>query len=82
MRDRETEQHTQRVTELTARLVERMGIPREEREHVRRGALLHDIGKIGVPDAILHKQKALDDVEWAIIRRHPTYAYELLSPID
>lgn len=82
MRDRETEQHTQRVTELTARLAERMGIPREERQHVRRGALLHDIGKIGIPDAILHKQKPLDDVEWAIIRRHPTYAYELLSPIE
>jgi len=82
MRDKETEEHTQRVTELTIRLAERIGIPRDKLEHIRRGTLLHDIGKIGIPDAILHKPGPLDDAEWDVIRRHPTYACELLSPIE
>ena len=81
LRDKETEGHTQRVTELTVRLARSMGFSGAALEHVRRGALLHDIGKMGIPDAILHKPERLSDDEWAIMRRHPTYAYEWLRPI-
>lgn len=81
LRDRETEGHTQRVTQLTLRLAGALGFSADELTQVRRGALLHDIGKIGVPDAILHKPGPLDTAEWEIMRRHPTYAHDLLSPI-
>lgn len=82
LRDQETEGHTQRVTELTMRLAEIMGYPEEDMIHLRRGALLHDIGKMGIPDSILLKPGALSPAEWDIMRRHPIYAYELLSPIS
>ncbi len=81
LRDRETEGHTQRVTEMTMRLARTMGIGEGDLVHMRRGALLHDIGKVGIPDAILHKPGPLTDDEWEIMRRHPSYAYDLLSPI-
>lgn len=81
LRDKETEGHTQRVTELTLSLARQMGFDEIELDHVRRGALLHDIGKIGVPDSILIKPDVLTDEELAIMRKHPAYAYELLSPI-
>ncbi len=82
LRDHETEGHTQRVTWMTERLATAIGkFSPEELIHVRRGALLHDIGKMGVPDAILHKPGPLDDDEWVIMRRHPVYAYQLLAPI-
>ena len=81
LRDEETEGHTRRVTELTVRLAREAGLPEAEIVHVRRGALLHDIGKIGVPDAILLKGDKLTEEEWAAMRRHPTIAYELLLPI-
>ncbi|GAA5531078.1 PAS domain S-box protein [Herpetosiphon gulosus] len=82
LRDHETEGHTQRVTWMTERLAAAMGqFSAEELIHVRRGALLHDIGKMGVPDAILHKPGPLNDEEWVIMRRHPVYAYQLLAPI-
>ncbi len=81
LRDRETEGHTQRVTELTVRLARRMGVGGDELTHLRRGALLHDIGKMGVPDRILLKPDRLTEDEWQLMRRHPTYAYQLLSPI-
>lgn len=81
LRDDGTEEHTQRVTELTVRLARAMGMRDEDLVHVRRGALLHDIGKMGVPDSILQKPGSLDQDEWDIIRRHSTHAYELLSPI-
>jgi HD-GYP domain-containing protein (c-di-GMP phosphodiesterase class II) len=58
-----------------------MSISEDELIHVRRGALLHDIGKMGVPDAILLKPGPLDENEWAIMRRHPDYAYQMLLPI-
>jgi HD-GYP domain-containing protein (c-di-GMP phosphodiesterase class II) len=51
-------------------------------EHIRRGALLHDIGKMGIPDNVLMKAGPLDEHEWEIMRRHPTYAYEMLSDIE
>jgi PAS domain S-box-containing protein len=81
MRDKETENHTQRVTEMTVRLTKAAGMTDEEIVHVRRGALLHDIGKMGVPDHILFKTEKLTDEDWKYIRRHPTNAFELLSPI-
>ncbi len=82
LRDRETEGHTQRVTELTLKLARTAGFEENELVHVRRGALLHDIGKMGVPDEILHKEGPLTPDEWEIMRKHPVYAYDLLSPID
>jgi PAS domain S-box-containing protein/putative nucleotidyltransferase with HDIG domain len=81
LRDRETEGHTLRVAELTTRLARAMGIKDSEIVHIRRGALLHDIGKMGIPDSILLKPGPLSEEEWEIMRKHPTYAYELLSPI-
>jgi len=81
LRDKETEGHTQRVTELTLRLARAMGMSDEELVQVRRGALLHDIGKMGIPDHILLKPDKLTDQEWEIMRQHPRYAYEMLSPI-
>jgi PAS domain S-box-containing protein len=82
LRDRETEGHTIRVTDLTLRLARMMGVGEEELVHMRRGALLHDIGKMGIPDNILLKPGPLTDDEWIIMRRHPEYAYELLSLIN
>jgi PAS domain S-box-containing protein len=82
LRDNETEGHTQRVTELTMRLAGLFGISDEELVHIRRGALLHDIGKMGVPDAILLKPGSLTADEWVIMRKHPTFAHDMLSPID
>jgi len=82
LRDRETEGHTQRVTEMTLRLARKAGIRETDLVHIRRGALLHDIGKMAIPDAILLKPGAHTTEEWEIVRKHPTYAYELLSPIS
>jgi HD-GYP domain-containing protein (c-di-GMP phosphodiesterase class II) len=81
LRDRETEGHTKRVTEMTVRLAERMGVSQQELIQIRRGALLHDIGKMGVPDRILLKPDKLTDEEWVIMRMHPTYAFQMLKPI-
>jgi putative nucleotidyltransferase with HDIG domain len=81
LRDKETEGHTQRVTEMTVRLARALGFDAEALAHVRRGALLHDIGKMGIPDSVLLKPGALTPDEWAIMRLHPVYAYELLRPI-
>lgn len=82
LRDKETEGHTQRVVELALRLCRKAGMSEDLLVHVRRGALLHDIGKLGIPDAILLKPGALTDEEWIIMRRHPLYAYEMLAPIE
>ena len=81
MRDKETEGHCRRVTDLTLALAQAMNLPSADLMQVRRGALLHDIGKMGIPDAILLKPGPLDDGEWEIMRRHPVYAYDMLSPI-
>ncbi len=80
-RDHETEGHSRRVTELSLRLARALGIGEEELVHVRRGALLHDIGKMGVPDRVLLKPGPLDDDEWELMRRHPSLAREMLGPI-
>ncbi|MEW6107845.1 MAG: PAS domain S-box protein [Nitrospirota bacterium] len=81
LRSKETEQHTERVTEMTLRLARAMGMSDKELMNVRRGALLHDIGKIGIPDGILLKPGPLTDEEWDIMHRHPVYAFEMLLPI-
>jgi HD-GYP domain-containing protein (c-di-GMP phosphodiesterase class II)/CheY-like chemotaxis protein/putative methionine-R-sulfoxide reductase with GAF domain len=82
LRDKETEGHTLRVTEMSVRLGRAMGLDDEDLVHTRRGALLHDIGKMGVPDGILLKPAALTDEEWVIMRKHPQYAYDMLAPIS
>ncbi|MDR7467821.1 MAG: GAF domain-containing protein [Armatimonadota bacterium] len=81
LRDRETEGHTRRVTDLTLRLARELGVPEEDLVHIRRGALLHDIGKMGIPDSILLKPGPLTEQEWEIMRRHPLVAHQLLAPI-
>lgn len=81
LRDKETEGHTLRVTELTVKLAKRLGIPPQEQRHIRRGALLHDIGKLGVPDSILLKPGKLTSEEWDLMKRHPAYARDMLSTI-
>lgn len=82
LRDKETEGHTQRVTNLTIKLAQRMGVPDTDILHIRRGALLHDIGKMGIPDKILHKPDKLTAEEWGIMRQHTTHAYNMLNPIN
>ncbi len=82
LRDKETEGHTQRVTILTERLARSMGVDGDALMHITRGALLHDIGKMGIPDSILLKPGQLTEDERAIIRKHPVYAYEMLNPIE
>ncbi len=81
LRDQETEGHSQRVAEMTVHLAQIMGFSQEELEHIRRGALLHDIGKMGIPDTILLKVGPLTDEEQAVMQKHPHYAYELLKNI-
>jgi PAS domain S-box-containing protein len=81
LRDRDTSGHTGRVTELTVSLARRMGIREAHLIHVRRGALMHDIGKISIPDSILHKPGPLTPEEWEIMRTHPVTAFELLASI-
>lgn len=82
LRDRETKGHSTRVTDMTINLARKMNISTEELIHIRRGSLLHDIGKMGIPDGILNKPGPLTDEEWEIMRMHPVYAYNLLSPIE
>jgi HD-GYP domain-containing protein (c-di-GMP phosphodiesterase class II) len=79
MRDHETESHTRRVTELSLQLALRMGIKDSEVVNFERGALLHDIGKVGISDTILNKPGPLTDEEWVIMRQHPLNAFQLLS---
>ncbi len=81
LRDRETEGHTQRVTQMAIRLARELGCTDEELLHIRRGALLHDMGKMGIPDEILQKPGPLTEEEWIIMHKHPLYAYQMLSPI-
>lgn len=81
LRDRETEGHSRRVTDLTVRLADGMGIKGDDLTHIRRGAMLHDIGKLGVPDAILLKPGSLSEEERQVMQLHPVYAYEMLKDI-
>lgn len=81
LRDKETEGHTQRVTEMTLRLARALGVPEDELVHIRRGALLHDIGKMAISDTILQKPGPLNEDEWTQMRLHPEYAHHMLFPI-
>jgi putative nucleotidyltransferase with HDIG domain len=82
LRDHETAGHAVRVTHLAEALGRRSGLDEERLMYLRWGALLHDIGKIGIPDAVLNKPGRLNDEEWAMMRRHPEVAGELLRPIS
>ena len=82
LRDRETEGHSQRVTELTLKLAKAFGIQDNELTHIRHGALLHDMGKLGIPDSILQKPDQLTNEEWVVMRKHPQLAYEMLYPVE
>jgi PAS domain S-box-containing protein len=81
LRERETAGHSQRVVELTMRLGEAFGLKQAEMVHLRRGALLHDIGKMGISDNLLLKPGKLSTDEWIIMRKHPEFAYQLLNGI-
>jgi len=82
LKDMETEGHSRRVVDLTNQMASQMEISSKELVHIRRGALLHDIGKMGIPDSILQKPGPLTDEEWTIMRKHPVYAFEWLSSIN
>ena len=82
MRDKETEGHSRRVTELTVRISREFQLKGDDMVHIRRGALLHDIGKMGIPDSILLKPGNLTEEEWVIMKLHPVYARDLLYPIE
>ena len=82
MRDHVTDEHTHRVADLAVALARKVGVPEADIGHVRRGALLHDIGKMALPDSILQKKESLTEDEWKAMRTHPEKAYELLSHIE
>jgi putative two-component system response regulator len=82
MRDSDTEGHTRRVTEVTLLLAKALGFTEDEFVHLRRGAMLHDMGKLSIPDAILLKPGPLNDDEWATMHKHPQLAYDLLHPVE
>lgn len=82
LRDHETEGHSRRVSELALALASDLGVSGDALVHLRRGALLHDVGKMALPDRILRKAGPLDAEEIAMVREHPRLAYEMLSGID
>lgn len=82
LRDKETEGHAQRVTDMTLKLAKLFGVQGEALMHIQRGALLHDMGKLGIPDAILLKPDRLNDDEWELMKQHPQMAYDMLYPIE
>ncbi len=82
LRDNETQQHTEQVTRLAVQLAQRMGLAGNDLANIYRGALLHDVGKIGVPDYILRKPGQLTETEWVEMRKHPEYAHAMLAQID
>lgn len=82
VRDRDTEGHSRRVAALALAIGKEIGLAPDQQQALYRGGLLHDIGKIGIPDSILHKPGPLDDQEWAIMRRHPTLGFQVLEGVD
>jgi putative nucleotidyltransferase with HDIG domain len=82
LRDNETEGHTLRVADATVQLAHFMGVAGEDLKHIRRGALMHDIGKMAIPDSILRKSGPLTDSEWKVMKQHPQMAYSWLNSID
>lgn len=81
LRDQHTDGHSRRVSELAVRLAQAMGLEEVQLQQVRRGALLHDIGKVAIPDSILVKPGPLTEEEWGIMKRHTSLGYEILAPI-
>ncbi len=81
LRNSEAGDHTRRLVTMTLNLADRLGIPMDQWEHIRRGVILHDIGKMAVPDEILLKPGPLTPAEWEVMRRHPTYAHDWMSHI-
>ncbi|RPJ50854.1 MAG: HD domain-containing protein [Chloroflexi bacterium] len=82
MRNREVKDHSRRVTELTLRLARYLGVSEADLVHIRRGALLHDIGKMAIPDAVILKEGELSEEERALVRRHPLFGFEMVSEIE
>jgi HD-GYP domain-containing protein (c-di-GMP phosphodiesterase class II) len=82
LRTKESEEHTLCVAEMTVALAKMAAIPESEINYIRSGALLHDIGKMGIPESILLKPGRLSCQEWEVMRRHPDYAYDLIYPIE
>jgi len=82
LRNKETEEHTLCVAEMTVALARILGLPESDIAHIRSGALLHDVGKMGVPESILLKPGKLTSLEWEIVRKHPDYAYDLIYPVE
>jgi len=82
LKDHETEDHSRRVTEIAVGIARKMNIKDEELDHLRRGALLHDIGKMGIPDSILRKPGELTEEEWVLMRQHPVHAFNMLAAVD
>ncbi len=82
LRDGNTEGHSQRVADLAVELAAAMGLRGEVLTHIRRGAILHDIGKMAIPDSILKKNSGLTEEEWQVMKMHPVYSYNLLSQIE
>ncbi|MDX9865039.1 MAG: response regulator [Anaerolineaceae bacterium] len=82
LRDDETQGHSTRVTQLTEQIAIKIGVPPEEILHIKRGAILHDIGKIGIPDSILLKNGPLSDEEWEVMKQHPRHGFDMLSRIE
>ena len=81
LRDHDTDEHSKRVVDLTLLLARELGISGIELENIRRGAMLHDIGKMAIPDHILRKPDKLSPEEWDTMRQHPLYAIEMLKPV-
>jgi putative nucleotidyltransferase with HDIG domain/PAS domain S-box-containing protein len=81
LRDKDTEGHTRRVTDITLKIASKLNFPKDMMVHIRRGAILHDIGKMAIPDDILHKPGPLSAEEREIVKKHPETAYNLLKPI-
>lgn len=81
-RDKSTSGHSRRVADLTVRVAKRHGIKGEALEQTEYGALLHDIGKLKIPDSILWKPQSLDDAEWVTMKKHPQYGYEFLRDLE
>lgn len=82
LRDKETEGHSRRVTEIAIAMARELGVKDDELIHIKRGALLHDIGKMGIPDNILLKPGKLTDEEWKVMKNHPNFAHAMLYPIE
>ncbi|MBT7073891.1 MAG: response regulator [Anaerolineae bacterium] len=82
LRDRETEGHSQRVADLSVKIARVIGIGEHDLTHMRRGTFLHDMGKLGIPDSILHKKGKLTKEEWIVMKTHPIIAYDMLSAIE